>query len=46
MSTRDTATHLLALATAIVALGAVFWLVRERDRRDMKAVALSDRALG
>lgn len=29
-----TASHVLALAAAIVALGAVYWLVREQDRKD------------
>ena len=29
-----TASHVLALAAAITALGAVYWLVREQDRKD------------
>lgn len=29
-----TAGHVLALAAAIIALGAVYWLVREQDRKD------------
>ncbi len=29
-----TASHVLALAAAVVALGAVYWLVRDQDRKD------------
>jgi uncharacterized membrane protein (DUF373 family) len=37
------AQQILALAVAIVALGAVYWLVREQDRRDQpKAVSHPD----
>ena len=33
LATTD-AQHLLALAAAILALGAVYWLVRDQDRRE------------
>jgi uncharacterized membrane protein (DUF373 family) len=38
LATTD-ALQLFALATAIVALGAVHWLVRDQDRRDVPAIA-------
>jgi uncharacterized membrane protein (DUF373 family) len=34
LSTADAAQQVLALAAAILTLGAVFWLIRDQDRRE------------
>jgi uncharacterized membrane protein (DUF373 family) len=44
LATTD-APELFALAAAVLALGAVFWLVREQDRRDTAAPADDRRAI-